>query len=309
MRSLFITLFLFVLTPFAFSQTSSALYLDKYRFPVDDKSEATTYLSVSDSVTGHYIVREFDMNGALKSKGAYIDRDLFTREGMFVTYYNTGKVKSEISYDANNPTGTSKFWYRNGQLKERRTYNKMKMEVQSFYDSLGNEIVNDGEGTYTVEEEDYNGDIELSLVGPVKNGKRHGLWTGYEPDGTMYCKEEYKDGELVKGVSYDGKKEFKYKTVDDLEFYKKWMTHIKNNLRYPANARRMGIQGTVYVRLFIDREHNVKKAIVIKSVSDDLDAETVKVLKDTGFKFGPVRKRGQPYYQPMFVAPLKFKLN
>lgn len=309
MRSLIICGFLFALTPFAFSQESVTLYFDEYSFPVEEKAHASTYFSVSDSTSGHHLVKEFDIDGTLKLKGPYADGDLFTRDGMFVTYHDNGKVESAMAYYANNPRGIGKYWYRNGQLKEIRIYDKTDFRVHSFYDSLGNEMVHNGEGMYTVEEKDYTGDLQLTLVGPVKNGKKDGPFTGYLPDGTVYCKEEYKDSELVKGISYDDGKEFKYTTLADMDFYNRYMKHILKNLRYPATARRMGVEGTVYVRLRIDRDHNVEKAVVIKSVSDDLDAETVKVLKDKGFKFGPYTKRGQPYYEPVYVAPLKFKLN
>lgn len=309
MRSFLISLLLFTISSFAFSQKTATIYLDKYGFPVEETTEAATYLCVSDTTTGHHVVKTYNIDGTLESKGAYVDDDLFTRHGVFVTYYPNGKIKSEIEYYANSPTGTARYWYHNGQLKEIRTYDKTNVQVESFYDSLGNQMVDKGNGTYSFEEEDYEPSTKLTLVGPVRDGKKNGLFTGYRSDRTVYCKEVYKDNELVKGVSYDGEKEFKYKTILDIDFYNKWMTHLKKNLRYPATARRMGIDGTVYVRLLIDRDYNIQKALVIKSVFEDLDNETVRVLKDTDFKFGPYTKRGQPFYEAVFVAPVRFKLN
>lgn len=309
MRSFLVSFLLFAISSFAFSQKTTTLYLDKYGFPVEETTEAVSYLSVSDTTTGHHLVKTYNIDGTLESKGAYVDDDLFTRHGVFLTYYPNGKIKSEIEYYANSPTGTSRYWYQNGQLKEIRTYDKTNVQVESFYDSLGNQMVDKGNGTYSFEEEDYEPSTKLTLVGPVRDGKKNGLFTGYRSDGTVYCKEVYKDNELVKGVSYDGEKEFKYKTILDIDFYNKWMTHLKKNLRYPATARRMGIDGTVYVRLLIDRDYNIQKALVIKSVFEELDRETVRVLKDTDFKFGPYTKRGQPFYEAVFVAPVRFKLN
>lgn len=309
MRSFLVSFLLFAISSFAFSQKTTTLYLDKYGFPVEETTEAVSYLSVSDTTTGHHLVKTYNIDSTLESKGAYVDDDLFTRHGVFLTYYPNGKIKSEIEYYANSPTGTSRYWYQNGQLKEIRTYDKTNVQVESFYDSLGNQMVDKGNGTYSFEEEDYEPSTKLTLVGPVRDGKKNGLFTGYRSDGTVYCKEVYKDNELVKGVSYDGEKEFKYKTILDIDFYNKWMTHLKKNLRYPATARRMGIDGTVYVRLLIDRDYNIQKALVIKSVFEELDRETVRVLKDTDFKFGPYTKRGQPFYEAVFVAPVRFKLN
>lgn len=296
-------------TLFAFSQ-SKPIYLNKYGFPVINRSEAATYLTVSnDGSSGLYQVSEFYMTDTLKSKGAYSDAELFTREGVFVTYYDNGTVESKITYDGNKARGSAKYWYRNGQLRERRIADGENVQVQLFYDSLGKPMVMNGSGTYIFKDDvDYSA-TKVTLVGPLKNGKKNGLFTGYVSDSTIYCKEEYEDDRFITGVSYDGEKEFTYKAVMDPEFYERWMSHLKSNIRYPVTARRSGAQGTVWVRLLINDDFTIKEAMVIKSVSKDLDDESVRVLKDTNFKYGPIYKRGQLYTNPTFVAPVKFKLN
>ena len=294
---------------FTFSQ-SKPIYLDKYGFPVMNRSEAVTYLTVSnDGPSGLYQVSEFYMTDTLKSKGNFSDADLFTREGVFVTYYDNGKTESKITYVGNKARGSAKYWYRNGQLREMRIVDGENVQVQLYYDSLGKPMVVNGSGTYILKEDvDYSA-TEVTLVGPMKNGKKNGLFTGYLPDSTIYCKEEYENDRFITGVSYDGEKEFRYEAVMDPEFYERWMTHLKSNIRYPVSARRSGAQGTVWVRLLINDDYTIKKSLVIKSVSKDLDDESVRVLKDTNFKYGPFYKRGQLYTNPTFVAPVKYKLN
>ena len=69
MRSFLITLLLFAISSFAFSQKATTIYLDKHGFPVEEAAEAASYLSISDTTTGHHLVKEFDINGTLESKG------------------------------------------------------------------------------------------------------------------------------------------------------------------------------------------------------------------------------------------------
>ena len=79
-------------------------------------------------------------------------------------------------------------------------------------------------------------------------------------------------------------------------------------LRYPASARRLGIEGTVYVRVLINTDYTVKKAAIIKGISPDADAETLLVLRDTEFEYGPRLKRGQLDKGELLTIPVRFKL-
>lgn len=304
-----IFLLLIVITSIS-AQAIDTVYLDKYSFPVEDRREAATYRVVSTSpVQGHFQVHEFYLSDTLKETGIFSDKDLFSRQGLFTTYYENGKIESEILYEKNSPKGISKFWYPNGQLKELRAYNKTNARVDAFYDSLGGVMVKKGKGTYIMETQEIYPISRLTLVGPVRNGYKNGMFTGYLQDGTIYCKEEYVNDQLVKGVSYKDGKEFRYKTLIDEMFFRRFMEHLRRNMRYPPGARRAGVQGTVYVKLRLNSDYSVRKALVLKSVAEDIDAETVRVMTDTGFKFGPMLRRGQIYNAPVFVSPATFKLN
>ena len=293
-----------------FSQHSATIYLDKYRFPVDMREHAHSYLVVTaDTLPGHYRVNEYYMTDTLKETGTFLDADLFLRNGLVRSYHPNGKIRFEENFEINNRIGTAKAWYPNGQLKEVRVYHKDGYSVQSYYDSLGKALVTDGNGLYTLEEVDEIARRPVVIVGPVKDGLKHGTFKGYLSDGTLYCEEEYVDDKLVKGVSYNNGKEFTYKELEEKAFYERYINHIRKNLRYPASARRLGVDGTVYVRLLINPDYSVEKAMIIKGLTSDIDTETLRVLKDTGFKFGPRVKRGQVDDGELFIAPIKFQLN
>jgi antitoxin component YwqK of YwqJK toxin-antitoxin module len=309
MKAIFAIVLTIAISPRTFSQTSSTVFLDKYRFPTEVPAEAATYLKVQKQ-KGLYKVMEFYMTDTLKSEGAYSDKDLFTEEGKFVTYYKNGRIESEIFYQGHMRTGVAKYWYPNGQLKEIRTHNRLHIQVKEFYDSLGKQLVKDGTGTYMEEERDLCGTKQLTLVGPVRSGYKNGVFTGYLPDGRVYCKEEYEGDQLINGVSYQNGKEITYTSLTDSEFYERFMMHLKRHLRYPSRIRGTpGFEETVHIRLLIDKDYSVKRALIVKGVAKDVDSESIRVLKDTNFKYGPRKERGQVHEEPIFAIPLKFKVG
>jgi protein TonB len=53
---------------------------------------------------------------------------------------------------------------------------------------------------------------------------------------------------------------------------------IRSKIHYPASARRMGLEGTVYVSFVIDRDGKVIKVEVIRGLSPDCDKEAARVI-------------------------------
>jgi protein TonB len=85
------------------------------------------------------------------------------------------------------------------------------------------------------------------------------------------------------------------------------MLHVQKNMRYPASARRMGIDGTVYVSFVIDSNgalHNIK---VIRGISGDCDQEARRVVALMP-PWLPGKQNGIPV-TVRFVLPIKFKIG
>jgi protein TonB len=84
------------------------------------------------------------------------------------------------------------------------------------------------------------------------------------------------------------------------------MKFIGNNTKYPAVARRMGIEGTVFVSFVIDTEGKISEVNAIKGISPDCDKEAVRVIQTM-----PPWKAGKQNGKPVkvrFVVPIKFTL-
>lgn len=89
--------------------------------------------------------------------------------------------------------------------------------------------------------------------------------------------------------------------------YEAMMNFIKKNMRYPASARRMGIDGTVYVSFVVGKDGTINDVKVLRGISADCDKEAVRVVQ-----MMPPWKAGKQNGKPVFVRfnlPIKFKLN
>lgn len=91
---------------------------------------------------------------------------------------------------------------------------------------------------------------------------------------------------------------------DPRQFLAKW---VYPYLKYPAEAVRDGIQGTVQVNFVIDKDGKVRDVEVVKSVDPLLDAEAVKVISASP-KWRPARVNGQKVSCSM-TLPVEFRLE
>lgn len=80
---------------------------------------------------------------------------------------------------------------------------------------------------------------------------------------------------------------------------------LQERARYPAAARRHGIQGTVFVQFIVDEEGSIRDAEVVRGVAG-LNDEALRVIRESRFK--PGRVEGQPV-AVRFGLPVRFKLR
>jgi len=86
-------------------------------------------------------------------------------------------------------------------------------------------------------------------------------------------------------------------------FYK----YVSKEMKYPATARRMGIEGKVFVQFIIDKEGNISDVKVVKGIHEDCDKEAIRVLEKAP-KWKPGKQRGVPVKVKMSL-PISFKLG
>lgn len=85
---------------------------------------------------------------------------------------------------------------------------------------------------------------------------------------------------------------------------------IGKEITYPANARRIGVQGKVYVEFVVEPDGSLTNFAIFKGVHIDLDAEIIRIFKKYGslYKWNPGTQKGVPVRQKM-VVPFTFKLG
>lgn len=82
---------------------------------------------------------------------------------------------------------------------------------------------------------------------------------------------------------------------------------VSKSIKYPAAARKEGIQGKVILAFIVEKNGTIEKTEIIESANPDLDAEAIRVIKNLK-TWLPGMKNGEPVSVP-FVYPITFQLN
>jgi TonB family protein len=83
--------------------------------------------------------------------------------------------------------------------------------------------------------------------------------------------------------------------------------YIAQNLKYPAQARRMGIEGKVFVQFVVNKDGSVSDVEAIKGIGAGCDEEAVRVIAASP-KWIPATQRGKEVRLRM-VMPITFQLG
>lgn len=84
------------------------------------------------------------------------------------------------------------------------------------------------------------------------------------------------------------------------------MKFLVKNMKYPAIARRMSVEGSVFVSFVVDKEGKISDPQVIKGISTECDQEALRVIKLMP-PWKPGKQNGRAV-KSRFVLPIKFKL-
>jgi len=82
---------------------------------------------------------------------------------------------------------------------------------------------------------------------------------------------------------------------------------VGKKIKYPAQAKRMGIEGKVFVEFVIEKDGSLTDVKAIKGIGAGCDEEAVRIVQSAP-KWKPGKQRGKPVRQKM-VLPISFKLS
>jgi protein TonB len=86
------------------------------------------------------------------------------------------------------------------------------------------------------------------------------------------------------------------------EFYR----YVSENIKYPAQARRMRVEGRVFIEFVVGKDGKIFNAYAVKGIGAGCDEEAVRIIMSSP-PWSPAKQRGKPVKQRM-VLPITFKL-
>ena len=85
------------------------------------------------------------------------------------------------------------------------------------------------------------------------------------------------------------------------------LKYIMENIKYPEQAMKKGIQGRVAVRFIVEKDGSISNVRPIHPVHPLLDKEAIRVVKSMP-KWSPGKQHGKPV-RVQLIVPIMFKLN
>ncbi|REG88622.1 M56 family metallopeptidase [Algoriphagus antarcticus] len=86
-----------------------------------------------------------------------------------------------------------------------------------------------------------------------------------------------------------------------------WNNYLKNNLRYPAEARRLGVEGTVIVVFVVNTDGSLSDIEILRGIGGGADEEVVRIIENAP-DWNPGKQHGTVVNTRMRL-PVRFKLD
>jgi TonB family protein len=322
MKTFFTLAIFFVAITGASAQRQGVFFIKNNGMYVDNRDSAdyTRVVRPPDSASVLFNVTEYYRNGTPKLIGKSSKLNPPQFEGECTTFYGNGKRQSVINYKNGVQAGAYTEFYPNGKLYRHFSFPENNTDrmaeraggylIMANNDSLGNAQVTDGNGYY----KGYNDKFAyVEEEGTVKEGRRDGQWKGNLQKISTTFIETYNNGQLVNGTSTN--KEGKVNSYTKSRWVSPqfdggipgFSSFLSANLKYPADARRNEVEGTVILRFVVEKDGSLTAIRISRSVAPALDAEAVRVLNKSP-KWIPGTQFGEPI-KVDYAVPITFKLQ
>ncbi|WP_276372680.1 energy transducer TonB [Chryseolinea sp. H1M3-3] len=282
MRSLFVALF--VGWSFSVFAQETVNFFDEERRLLPTP-EGAYYYSRMELRDGIYRIRQFyASNDQLEMDGTFVGEGINRKkEGQFIFFYENGKLRQEGEYVNGRKVGLWKAYYDNGQIADEEFHLEDKTLLYQHWDVAGNPMLINGTGRYTLQglagREQYIEILDSILIAAFTIDEVSG-------DSIYLVVQE--------GAEYKPGMEVLYKGIGE-------------ELTYPKKARRMGIEGKVYVEFIVDKSGDLRDVKIVKGIGAGCDEEALNVLISKN-NWKPAMVKGKPVLQKM-VLPIAFKLT
>ena len=192
-------------------------------------------------------------------------------------------------------------------IKKKTTKNRYPSYKETYYVLKQDESIRHG---------DYQkaGKEGLLVKGQYENGNRSGVWEYYGWQGELEQKYDFSTKELLydkyinKSPNNSEQSEYNRSAI-----FLGGMSSIYRNfpsqLRYPADARRYGIEGKVYVTATITKDGRMINEKVTKGIGGGCDEEALRVIKLVPDNWIPALDKNNQPVESEITLPITFKLG
>lgn len=313
-RNLPLSLVIFFLTSFAYSQNDNKkyFYVDKFLYTSNDKNhEYTKEVEDYDLEKKEYNIKVYYKSGKIYLIGTSTDKDHVKLNGKSVYYYENGGKKRVANYVDNHLSGKQFHFHENGNFKAETEveYNEKEKnyltKIFNYFDENNIQKVLNGEGEYVEEIKE----LEETSKGQIKNFLKEGKWIGEIKKKKATFSEEYRNGKFIAGYSIDSLNiKHNYSEIEERAQPKKgiknFYSYIKTCGIIPNN-----VSDLVYGKIFINLEVNeLGKLENVNAYSEDkfgITANTVKKIEEYE-NWIPAKHRGLTV-KSRFTLPITFK--
>jgi protein TonB len=95
--------------------------------------------------------------------------------------------------------------------------------------------------------------------------------------------------------------------VEEQPFLNGMYEFLSQNIKYPEEAKELGIQGKVFVTFVVEKDGTIADVKILRGIGGGCDEEAVRVVKSMP-KWNPGKQRGEAV-RVQFNLPVKFTLN
>jgi TonB family protein len=322
MKHLIIGLIYVIITSSTFAQKKQNIYYfnqQDVEVTNPDSSYYSRVIQEPDSGSTFFNLIEFYKDRKVKSRGkvSEFNPNLIFQETLVRNFPN-GKKASISTFKNGVLTGSEYLYFESGVLKEERfylenkekTYNPKRIiyKTVSIHDTAGQNFLDEnGSGLVNIEEE--NGDWQKAIY---LNGLKTGVWESYNKKENETYTDVYQDGLYISGKTTKANGEIiSYQEIEKLPEFKGGLSafgrFLGENLRYPPDAARDGIQGRIYISFIVEKDGTFSELKIAKGVRQDLDDEALRVVKLSPI-WNPALKRGITQ-KTSYTIPVFFQLK
>ena len=153
----------------------------------------------------------------------------------------------------------------------------------------------------------YGADGKIDSTGYTINGRRNDWWYYYTESSTVWQKEKYGNGKLLKRMDAAviveewalNREKLAIALVSDDEMEtsfdggeRAWNKYIDKTIEFPDRAKSFKKEGSVIVEFTVSEDGAVENAFIIQSLEYSIDEEALRIIRNSP-KWKPARQGGQ----------------